>query len=302
LRLSIIVVSWNTKVFLMDCLASIWQYMPSVPFEVFVVDNGSSDGTAVAVHEVFPWVKVMANKENRGFATANNQAIRHCAGQYILLLNSDAVLPEGGLETLLRFADAHPRAGIVGVKLTDPDGSFQASCNDFPTLCTSLLEAWGIVQLIKGRHAYPSYTPSRSETERACDWVGGACLLARSEAVRQVGLLDEGFFMNSEEVDWCFRMRQAGWQVWYTPSVEVRHWGGASAPRRSGPQRQAVWEGKLRFLDKHRGGKSARIAAANLRAASAFRALCHGACFLFSRNPAQCAQAQSYWHLARATR
>ncbi len=162
----------------------------------------------------FPGVRLIENSENVGFARANNQAIALAQGRYVLLLNSDTVVPDGALASLIAFAEGHPEAGVVGARLLNPDGSFQAGPNRFPTLLSTVLGAWGVVQYLTRNSYYPSLGPEHSREAQQCDWVGGACLLARRSAIDQVGLLDEQFFMNSEEVDWCFRMKQHGWQVW----------------------------------------------------------------------------------------
>jgi len=298
---SIIVVSWNTRDLLVQCLQSIAhdvQTLQHSAAETILVDNGSNDGSVAMVQEHFPWVHLSANAQNVGFARANNQAIRRSSGRYVLLLNSDAMLQKGSLTSLIDFADSHPDAGIVGPRLINADGTFQASLNDFPTLPSIIREAWGLAKLLSGNAYYPSYPPEKSLEPCSCDWVGGACLLARSRAIEQVGLLDEGFFMNSEEVDWCYRMHQAGWQVWYTPAVSVIHLGGASASRRGAIQRMRLYEGKARFLHKHHGALSAQVARSQLRTSSAGKAILYRLRYLMRRKSLDLQQAQAYWQVA----
>lgn len=303
--LDIIVVNWNTCDLLAKCLQSVQEESrasPSCTVETFVVDNASHDGSPQMVRERFPWVHLIENAENVGFARANNQAIPFCRGRYILLLNSDAVLPIGSLGELLRVAEEQPRAGIVGVKLINQDGSFQAALNDFPTPLHIFLEPWGTFQFLLGNRYYPSYPPERSNQATCCDWVGGACLLARAEAISQVGVLDEQFFMNSEEVDWCYRMRKNGWAVWYTPTVEVIHLGGGSSDRLSARQRMRLYTGKLRYLRKHYGRAAASLAYWNYRLSAGLKAAGYHLKFLFTKDEHEDQCASDYWAVAIAAR
>lgn len=298
--LSIIIVNWNTHDLLAQCLESVgvelaaWQ---GGRVETFVVDNASTDGSVALVRERFPWVRLIANTENVGFARANNQAVEQAQGRYILLLNSDAMLTPNSLTNLIAFADAHPQAGIIGVRLLNFDGSFQAAFNDFPTLLRVVMETWGLIQFIKRNPYYPSYAPHQSENATMCDWVGGACLCARRQAIEEVGVLDDSFFMNSEEVDWCFRMRQSGWQVWYTPAVEIVHLGGGSANRRSATQRMRLYEGKVRFLAKHHGHIAAWVARLNFRLSSSIKAIIYWILFLVRRRESDAVQSTSHWQV-----
>lgn len=305
--LSIIIVNWNTRELLTDCLSSVAgsglkvegsKAVPS-PLEVFVIDNASTDDSARMVRERFSWVRLIENTENVGFARANNQGIRQATGRYILLLNSDTIVPAGALETLVAFADDHPEAGIVGAKLINPDGSFQAGPNRFPTLVTVMLESWGIIQRLTRNPYYPSYPPEHSAAAQQCDWVGGACLLVRHAAINEVGLLDEAFFMNSEEVDWCYRMKQRGWEVWYAPAATVVHLGGASAKRSSSAQRLRNYRGKTLYLAKHHGSLVGCLGQVHFRLASFLKALVYGAQFLVRRNPCLQSTAASHWAVAR---
>lgn len=302
--LSIIIVNWNTRDLLARCLESVilgTGELGSPITEVIVVDNASSDGSAAMVRRDFPGVQLIENSENVGFARANNLGIVLATGRYVLLLNSDTLLPQGILESLLAFADAHPQAGIVGAKLVNLDDSFQAGPNRFPTLASVVLESWGVIQRITRNPYYPSFLPQRSSVPQECDWVGGACLLARRVAIEQVGLLDEAFFMNSEEVDWCYRMRQGGWEVWYTPASSVIHLGGASANRSTAMQRIRNNRGKVLFLSKHHGALAGWLAQTNFRATSFLKAMTYSLRFVFTRNQRYHEQAASHWAVARET-
>jgi N-acetylglucosaminyl-diphospho-decaprenol L-rhamnosyltransferase len=311
---SIIIVNWNTREMLTRCLESIFAdcgpqisadseaagHPSSQPtIEVFVVDNASSDGSQRMVEERFSWVHLIENTANLGFASANNQAIALCQTHYLLLLNSDTEVLPGALEALIAFADAHPEAGVVGARLINPDGTFQAGPNQFPTLASVVFESWGIIQRFTRNPYYPSFPPERSRTSTPCDWVGGACLLARRSAVEQVGVLDASFFMNSEEVDWCYRMRQQGWAVWYTPDASIIHIGGASAKRSTATQRLRTYQGKVLFLSKHHGALVGWLAQWHFRITSFLKALGYGMRFVLTHDAHNRDYAVAHWAIAR---
>jgi hypothetical protein len=250
--LSVVVVNWNTRDLLKQCLHSVRETVGELNVESIVVDNASTDGSSAMVRREFPEVRLIENVENVGFARANNQALQISQGRLVLLLNSDTVVRAGALQAMCHFMDQHPEAGIVGAKLLNPDGSFQASYMDFPTILSEVLLLTKLYRLF-----YPSCFPSHSlaESLEVCeaDWVSGACLAIRRETIEQVGGLDEGYFMYSEEVDWCWRVKQAGWKIFYLPQAEVMHWGGQSIKRISVHKRARVYRGKVLFFRKHRG-------------------------------------------------
>lgn len=300
--LCIIIVNWNTSNLLAGCLESVLSQKSTdsteahqLAIETVVVDNASDDDSVLMVRQAYPWVHLIANSENVGFAQANNQAISASNSRYVLLLNSDTVIPSEALLTLVQFADAHPKAGIVGAKLVNPDGSFQAGPNRFPTLASVILASWGVIQKTTRNAYYPSFPPERSHVPMRCDWVGGACLLARCAAIEQIGLLDEQFFMNSEEVDWCYRMYQSGWEVWYTPNPAVVHYGGASARRSTAVQRLRDYRGKVIFLSKHHGSVTGGLARTNFRIASFIKALAYQTLSLVRHDSSYREHAMSHW-------
>jgi N-acetylglucosaminyl-diphospho-decaprenol L-rhamnosyltransferase len=263
-QLSIVIVNWNTRQLLAECLASVYAHPPGCEFEVVVADNGSTDGSCDMVRQRFRQARLIENRDNLGFARANNRAIRASSGQYILLLNSDTRVLPGSLTALVRCADDHPDAGVVGGKLLNPDGSFQSGGGVFPTIRSELALLTGTARWFFSPY-FPSYPPMGSQVTRPCDWVGGGCLLARRIACAHVGLLDEGYFMYSEEVDWCYRMRQAGWGVLFCADAAVLHYGGGSAKRSSFQQMHRLYASKVRFLAQHRGDKAARLFRASVR-------------------------------------
>jgi GT2 family glycosyltransferase len=245
--LSIIIVNWNTCDLLADCLKSIYTTTQDLSFETIVIDNGSSDGSVARVQAEFPQVRLVVNGQNVGFAPANNQGIARGQGRYLLLLNSDTQVQPGALAALVRFADAQPQAGVVGCRLLNADGSLQPSWANFPTVWT---EVTG--QLVRGGRV----VANQAEAVEV-DWVGGACFLVRAKAVAAVGLLDERYFMYAEEVDWCYRMQQYGWKIYYLVNAQVIHLGGGSASRASFGQLRRLYESKLRFFAKHYGHRQA---------------------------------------------
>lgn len=243
--LSIIIVNWNTRDILLNCLASIEAHPPARPYDIWVVDNASSDGSVAAVRAQYPRVQIIENSENRGFAAANNQAICASQGDYLLLLNSDTIVHPNALERMARFLDEHADVGITGACLLNVDGSLQPSWAAFPSLWSELLG-----KNVRKRRRY--HTHSGSEVY-AVDWVGGAALMIRRTTVNQIGLLDEAYFMYSEETDWCFRARRSGWTVCYLPDAPITHLGGQSSKRSSARMRAELYRSKIRFYAKHYG-------------------------------------------------
>lgn len=225
LRLAVVIVHYNTSGDLARCLESLAAYPPAVRFEVVVVDNASRDEGLAAVHERFPACRWIFNTENAGYARGCNRGMAEVAADYYLILNPDIVVQPGALDHLLEFADAHPRAGLVGPQLLNEDGSLQESCRRFYTFRTLLLR-----RTVLGRLFPDSRTVQRHlmrdfdhRSSRPVDWVLGGCVLARRAAMDRSGPMDERFFLYFEDVDWCYRMWQAGFEVQYTPDARFIH-------------------------------------------------------------------------------
>jgi len=232
LDLSVIIISYNTKKLLRDCLISVYKEAGSLSMEVFVVDNASKDGSVEMATQEFPQVKIIANKENLGFAKANNQAMRICRGRYALLLNSDTkVLPEA-FARMTAFMEANPQAGICGCRLLNADGTFQRSFKDKNPLSLNLKAA---------------------DETREVGWVIGAALLIRREAWEKSGLLDENFFFYNEDMEWCYRVRKNGFTVWYVHSAEIIHYGGQSSGKFNPALMYEGYRGGYYFCRKHYG-------------------------------------------------
>ncbi|GIV99275.1 glycosyltransferase family 2 protein [Roseiflexus sp.] len=257
--LSIIIVNWNTRDILLDCLDTIVAYPPQRPYDIWVVDNASRDGSVAAVQSRHPYAHIIANAENRGFAAANNQAIDASCGDYVLLLNSDTLVRAQALERMAHFLDIHTRVGVVGACLLNADGTLQPSWAAFPSFWAELLG-----RNVRARRPYGTVDGS---TAYAVDWVGGAALMIRREVIAKIGALDEGYFMYSEETDWCFRVRKAGWDVCYLPHATIVHLGGQSSQKASARMKAELYRSKIRFYTKHYGRHQAYALSLALRAA-----------------------------------
>ena len=248
--LSVIIVNWNTRDLLCQCLDSLFQKVKEIDTEIFVVDNGSTDGSVVAVREKFPGVRLIENPVNLGFAKANNQALSVSKGRYLLLLNPDTQVKDEAIERMLSFMSAHVEAGLVGAQLLNADESKQNSIANFPSLATELLNK----SLL--RRLFPEKFPGK-ETDYAgpieVDSVIGACMMVRRDATEQVGLLDEDYFLFMEETDWCYRMRNAGWKIYHIPQAEIFHFQGKSAEAEKGKARIEYYRSRYHYFRKNRG-------------------------------------------------
>lgn len=226
------------------------------PGEVVVVDNASSDGSIEMIRSEYPWVLLHSNKINAGFGAAANQAINKCTLKYVLLLNSDVLLQPGAIEALSSYLDRHPRAAIVGPRLVETDGTVQASCYPFPTVLnalfinTNLGRLVGCVPILRNR-----YLPTWSHTHsRVIPWVKGAAMAIRREAIEAVGAFDESFFMYFEEVDLCYRLYAAGWEVHFAPVTTAVHVGAASTMRYHTEMAVQLLASTLQFYRRHYSG------------------------------------------------
>lgn len=287
--LSIVIVNWNTRELLAACLESVLDEIRALhplPVETLVVDNASRDGSAQMVRDRFPWVRLIENQTNVGFARGNNLAIPHCTGRYLLLLNPDTEVRPGAFEELIRFMEAHPEAGGAGARLLNPDGTLQLSCYPAPTLSR---EFWFLFHL-DALHHYGSYcmTDWDPDKHRAVDTVQGACLILRCEVLGQIGLFDDEYFIYSEEVDLCFRLRQAGWRLYWVPQAQVVHYGGQSTQQVAAEMFLKLYQGKIIFFRKHYGRLAAAAYKLLLSAASLARLAISPLAWL--ERPPQCQQ------------
>lgn len=263
LDMSVIIVSWNTRELLRRCLETLQPELADWQAEVFVVDNNSADGSAEMVRSSFPWAKLIHNDDNRGFARANNQAMRVCQGRKILLLNPDTEVRKGAIGTLIRFLDSHPECGVVAPQLLNTDGSVQRSCRRFPTFGNLFCELIGLSRMFPENRQFREYKmlDFQHNTECQVDQPEGACLLVRREVVGNIGMLDEGYFMLFEEVDWCFNIKRAGWEIWFTPSAQIVHHYGKSISQVKAKMIVSSHKGFYRFWRKNQSGPAGWVIA-----------------------------------------
>jgi len=267
--LSVVIVSWNVKALLEKCLRSLlespgWQLVPPDrepsgedmrSLEVWVVDSASSDGSTEMVRSQFPGVGLIENSENIGFTRGNNQGIARCRGRALMLLNPDTEVLGDALATMGDYLAAHPDVGVVGPRIATPDGGVQPSRRRFPTYGTAFVESTCLQQWFPRHPALARYYvwDSPDNREQDVDWLEGACLVARSEVVKQVGGLDERFFMYSEELDWCQRIKSAGWRVVYLPQAQILHYGGKSSDQVVAAKHIRFQRSKIAYYTKYFG-------------------------------------------------
>ncbi len=253
-RVSVIVVTWNSLEMTAACLESLFANLGSVAADVIVVDNASADGSAAELPRRFPALRVIANSTNLGFATANNQALRSARGDYFLLLNSDTLVRGDVIARSLRYLDEHPRVGVMGCRVLNTDGTLQLSCSREPDLVNIALLTSGLDRLPwprwLGRYQMRHWT---RDDERDVDVVSGCYMLVRRSALDEVGLLDESFFFFGEETDWCQRFRARGWAVRFAPVGEIVHHGSASAVKLEEGRSLLLTDALCRLQRKHHG-------------------------------------------------
>jgi N-acetylglucosaminyl-diphospho-decaprenol L-rhamnosyltransferase len=262
---SIVIVSFNTRQLLKECLDAVYASLAesALVSEVIVVDNASHDGSVAMVREHFPQVRLIANEDNRGFAAANNQALRALgygtgAGphppppEHVMLLNPDTIVGKSALTTLVRFMDENPQAGACGARLLHSDGRFQHSAFAFPTLLQVLLDFFPINyrladSRLNGRYPCRLYQAGQPFP---IDHPLGATLMVRREAIERVGLLDERFFIYCEEIDWCLRIKAAGWEIWCVPEAEIVHHVAQSTGQFRDEMFVALWKSRYQLFEK----------------------------------------------------
>ncbi len=337
--LAIIIVNWNVRSLLQRCLTSIFANTPAdVALRVLVVDNASTDGSAGMVREAFPQVELIANDENVGFTAGNNQALRAlgfgdrrleigdwrlgaysepCLGigdrevagsagdlpRYVLLLNPDTEIVNDALAALVKFMDSEPDVGVVGPQLRFADGSIQSSRRRFPTLATAFFESTVIQQWWPDNPIARRYhvQDHPADTIQDVDWVVGACLMARREAIQDAGLLDEGFFMYSEELDWCRRIKDAGWRVVYLPTAQVIHHEGKSSEQVVPARHIHFQRSKVRYFRKHHGRVPAAILRTFLLLTYVYQLVREGAKWtLGHKRPLRRERVAAYWRVLKS--
>ncbi len=254
--LSVIIVNYNVRQFLENSLASIRRAMDGLQGEIFVVDNASDDGSVEMVRASFSDVCLIENKENLGFARANNLALARACGRFLLLINPDTVVQEDTFRVMLRFFEEHPDAGLAGCKILNPNGSIQLPCRrSFPTPWVAFTKVFGLAALFPGSRLFGKYNLTFLSPDETypVDAVSGSFMMLRREVYEKIGGLDEEFFMYGEDLDWCYRVQQAGYKVYYVHSTKIIHFKGEST-RRSEIDEVRIFYGAMQvFVEKHYG-------------------------------------------------
>jgi len=255
---SVIVISWNTRELLEKCLGSVYERTAGIGFEIIVVDNASTDGSADMVREKYPQAMLLVNAENRGFVTANNQAFEIAHGRYLLLLNSDTLILGNAITQTVRFADSHPRGAAFGCRVLYPDGSLQRTCFRYPSPLNMLLQCTYLYKLFpKNRFFGREYMTWWDYADtRQVQTVCGCFSLVRKEAMEKVGQMDPVYFFYGDDPDWCFRFVKAGREIWFFHEAEIIHYGGQSAKNMRRDFRLQLAGSQLIFCRLHRSGLS----------------------------------------------
>ncbi|SMF13278.1 hypothetical protein SAMN02745866_00835 [Alteromonadaceae bacterium Bs31] len=251
--MSIVIVSWNTKDILRDCLISVYQNAGDENYQIIVVDNASQDGSAEMVAEEFPQVELIVNDANVGFAAANNVGFKVATGEYILLLNSDTIVLEDALQKTLNYAISRPDLGVTSCRMLNADRSLQANCFMLPSFVNSVLFLTGLYRIFPKNKFFgrAEMTWWNYDEEQEVEALKGCFMLVKREALEVVGDMDEQFFMYSEEIDWCYRFAKAGWKLGFYPGADIIHLGGVSAAK-LGPDRALIKDkSSIRYMRKH---------------------------------------------------
>ena len=251
---SIIIVAWNVRQLVYDCLKSVYEQTKDIDFEVIYVDNASEDGSIEMVKEHFPAVRIIENDENMGFIKANNQGIEIATGRYVLLLNSDTLVLDNAIAKTVKFADTTPQAAVVGCKVLNPDRTLQRACFMYPSVLNLFLAATYLYKIFpksklfgRERMTWWDFDQTR-EVETIC----GCFSLVRKEAIEQVGLMDERYFVYGDDPDWCYRFKKNGWRVMFTPDAQIIHYGGQTTSHMARAFRLQLEGSRLIFIKLHR--------------------------------------------------
>lgn len=300
--LSIIIVSWNVADLLAACLDRVFAGLGNLSAEVIVVDSGSSDATVALVRERYPQVTLVALDENSGFSRGNNVGLAKASGRYLLLLNPDTEIIDSALKGMVAYLDSNGDVGIVGPYTRNSDGSYQSTRRRFPTLATAFFEStW--LQPLAPKSLLDRFYVNDAPPDQTLDvdWVQGSALMARREVYAQVGGLDEGYFMYSEELDWCKRARDAGWRVVFLADAQITHHGGKSSEQVVARRHILFQTSKLRYFRKYHGRPAAQALRAFLLLNYAIQLGIEAAKGLVGHKRALRAErVQQYWQVLRS--
>lgn len=262
MKLSIVIVSWNVRDYLKGCLESVLSTLNIGDYEIFVVDNCSIDGSGDYVARTYPNVSLILNTDNKGFARANNQAIARCHGEYVLLLNPDTIVMARSINKMVHYLDRNSDVGIIGPKILSGDGTTISPCGGrmFPSILSIVFRITTLDRRFKWCGSYSMAQWDRTDS-REVDAVSGCCMLVRYAAIQQAGMLDDRFFMYAEDIDWCYRIKQAGWRVYYYSDGEIVHYGEKSAAQLYSDDDNAleVFKTYYAYFKKHKGAPYAMM-------------------------------------------
>ncbi|RMD52092.1 MAG: glycosyltransferase family 2 protein [Candidatus Thermofonsia bacterium] len=299
--LSIIIVSWNVRELLRQCLLSIRQNQGGLQVEIIVVDGASADGSAEMVREAFPDVVLIACQENVGFPRGNNLGIAAANGRYLLILNPDTEIVGDALPQMVAYMQAHPEVGVLGPQLLYPDGTIQSSRRRFPTLTTAFFESTWLQPYAPKAvldHYYAADLPDDELAE--VDWVMGAAMMLPADVVTAVGGMDPGYFMYSEELDWCRRIKAAGWRVIYFPQAKIIHHEGKSSEQAIAARHINFNRAKLRYYRKYHGRLAALLLRAFLLKSYVYQIVVEGVKGLLGhKRPLRWQRIKVYWQVIR---
>lgn len=283
--LSIVIVNWNVRDLLRDCLRSIDAGRGLLTIEVIVVDSASTDGSVEMMRDEFPGVRLVACAENVGFPRGNNIGLAEAVGKHLLLLNPDTVVVGDALPVMVEYLKAHPDIGALGPQLLNPDGSIQSSRRRFPTTLTAFIESTWLEGIAPGvlRRYYALDLPDDATAD--VDWVTGACIMTPCKVYEEIGGLDEAYFMYSEELDWCRRIKQAGWRVVYYPDAQVIHHVGKSSEQAVTARHINFQRAKLRYFRKFHGRLTAAVLRVFLLAVYLWQIVLEGVKGMLGNNP-----------------
>ena len=306
--LSIIIVSWNVRDLLHRCLYTINESLSAgkgkqLSSQVIVVDNASDDGTVDMLRQEYPDAQLIANDENLGFTIGNNQGMAAADGRYVLLLNPDTEVVGDALGEMVAHMEDHPRVGALGPQLLYADGQVQSSRRRFPSLKTAFLESTPLQQRFPRSSLLNEYYMLDCDDQETqdVDWLVGACLMMRRTTLEGVGLLDERFFMYSEEMDWCYRAKQLDWRVIYLPSAQVVHHEGKSSEQVLPVRHVQFQRSKVLFFKKHYGGGRGEVLRVYLLVTYLWQTMVEGLKWLVGhKRPMRRQRMAAYWGLLRS--
>jgi N-acetylglucosaminyl-diphospho-decaprenol L-rhamnosyltransferase len=300
--LSIVIVSWNVRDILRDCLQSIQNTVHNITYEIIVVDSASSDQSAEMVKTEFPHVTLLAQSENVGFTKGNNIGLAIATGRHLFLLNPDTIVLDDAIEQMVRYLDHNPSVGIVGAHTLNADRTHQSTRRRFPTFTTALFESTWLQPYAPQAILKQFYAQDIPDDAIApVDWVQGSALMANRQVYDQIGGLDTGFVMFSEEIDWCKRAKDAGWEVVYHGHAKIIHLGGQSTAQAPAQKHIYFQESKLRYFNKHHGMLKAQLLRAFLMLNYLWEIFLHGIKALIGhKRDLRLQYIRTYWQVLRS--